>query len=336
MIGFWLLLACGGGETERPESAPALITEANDKTPGDLAGQLGLDRLRRAELAPILGPELDYPTYTVRPLSLQVFPDFRISGALYSPKTEGPYPAFLMAHGHFGEGKSSGEAQAPAHALAHRGYVVLALDTPGVEEGDLPRRQIHFEEGRANRERLERAGSSALAIQIHGLQAGLDYLEHRVDSGWMATGGASGGAVQAFYLAQIDARPKALVMASFVPLPRQEKMGGCACDWVPGGWTQDWIAGLKIPSLWMSEGAQARPATLGPSHRFVTHAGPHGFERPMIDEAVAWLEGFHTLASGSGLPAQIPHTPASALASATVGTASIADLLAAPAPPRAQ
>jgi hypothetical protein len=318
------ILACGADVEPPPSVGPD--PQATPTVPA-FQEALGMGSMTRTDLHPILGESLDYEHYTVRPLSLEIFPDFRISGALFEPKSEAPQAAFLMAHGHFGEGKSAGESQAPAHALATRGYTVLALDTPGVEEGDRPDRQIHFDEGQVNRQRLEQAGTSAMALQLHGLQAGLDYLENKKESPWIAVGGASGGAVQAFYLSLIDARPKALVMASFVPMPRVKKEGGCPCDWVPGGWSQDWIASLKIPSLWMSEGAESRPESLGSLGQFSTHAGPHGFERPMIEESIRWLDELHRFENKRALPLQLPHTPSTSLASQTIGTAGIKSLL---------
>lgn len=336
-----MILACAGDKgavpaTEASGTQDQATSEASVQVSKpvnhsvNIAVQLGMNRLSRAENEPIFGQALDYEHYTLRPLSLEIFPDFRVSGALYEPKQKSEHPAFLMAHGHFGEGKSSGEAQAPAHALAHRGYVVLAMDTPGVEEGDQQGRQIHLEAGKANREELEGAGTTAMALQLHGLQAGLDYFNSRDDIGWIGVGGASGGAVQAFYLTQVDTRPEALVMASFVPMPREEKSGGCACDWVPGGWKEDLVSKLDIPSLWMSEGAEPKPDGLGPKGSFVTHSGPHGFERPMIDEAVTWMDSLHSLEIDRLLPDQLPHAPASALASETIGNASISILLSRP------
>jgi hypothetical protein len=295
-----------------------------------------MERLHRVELSTIGGEALAYPTYTVTPLSLEIFEGFRVSAALYAPKSKAKAPGFLMAHGHFGEGKSSGEAQAPAHALASRGFVVLAVDTPGVEEGDRPNRQIHHQAGAKNREALEAAGTSAMALQLHGLQAGLDYLEEEAQVDWIAVGGASGGAVQAFYLAHIDTRTKALVMASFVSMPRQTGEGGCPCDRVPGGWPQgqDLIAELPIPSLWLSEGAQQKPPSLPKSAQFEMHPGPHGFERPMIESTVAWLEKQAGRSNPAPLLAQLPHSPSTALASSTIGANGIAEILQTPVEPK--
>lgn len=337
MINLLVILACAGGADTAPETDKAgtqnytaSAESVQSSTPVNISDKLGMDRLARTESEAVFGQPLSYEHYTLRPLSLEIFPDFRVSGALYEPKQKGEHPAFLMAHGHFGEGKSSGEAQAPAHALAHRGYVVLALDTPGVEEGDKKGRQIHLEEGLENRAALEDAGTTAMALQLHGLQAGLDYFNSRDDIGWIGVGGASGGAVQAFYLTQIDARPEALVMASFVPMPRDNKKGGCPCDWVPGGWKENLVSKLDIPNLWMSEGAEPKPDGLGSKGVFVTHSGPHGFERPMIEEAVTWMDSLHSLEVDRPLPEQLPHAPATALASKSVGNASIPKLLSRP------
>ena len=328
MLGLLLVLACGSEpQPQESPAAPPSRSAATDSR-GTLAVQLGMDRLQRADLAPLLGTPLDYEHHQVFPLSLQVFQNFRVSGALFVPKTQGPHPAVVMAHGHFGEGKSSGEAQAPSHALAHQGYVVLAMDTPGVEEGDTPERQIHHEAGGENRALLEAAGTSAMAVQLHGLQAALDYLDSRGDIQWIAASGASGGAVQAFYLSHIDARIQAVAMASFVPMPRLEREGGCACDWVGGPWTRDLIAELQIPSLWMSEGAEHRPPTLGEKGHFEVHEGPHGFERPMIDSLADWLQETNPdFQPRRPVPERIPHSPSTALTSPTIGSAGIKDIL---------
>lgn len=328
MLSLLLLLACGTEPSapvdpseDRPHSHSTPVSKG-------LRAQLGMARLQRSELDPVLGAPLDYEHHRVFPLSLQVFEGFRISGALYVPKSNGPYPGIVMAHGHFGEGKSSGEAQAPSHALAHQGYMVLAMDTPGVEEGDTPERQIHHESGRKNRAALEEAGTTAMAVQLHGLQAALDYLEKRGDVRWFAAIGASGGAVQSFYLSHIDARIQAVGMASFVPMPRLQQADGCSCDWIGGPWPDDLIAALKIPSLWMSEGAETRPPTLGSNGHFVLHEGPHGFERPMIDSLADWLaRTVPNFQPHRSLPDQLPHSPSTALASSSVGAAGIVDIL---------
>lgn len=316
-------LACGGSSpAESPQAATAPATR-------DLSAALGMERLHRVPLQVQEGEPLSYPTYTVRPVSLEVFKDFRISGALWLPSTPGPHPGLLVAHGHFGEGKSSGESQAPAHAMAARGWAVLALDTPGVEESNVPSRQIHHEAGAANRALLESAGTSAMAVQLHILQAGLDFLEGRSDVGRIAVTGASGGAVQSLYLLKTDPRPVAAVLASPVPMPRKEGTGGCACDAIPG-WTgpdATFLADLSRPTLWLSEQNQPAPLGFPPTATWEIDEGPHGYSAPMIQSAASWLDQQFTRPDVGAIPDPLPHTPSTSLVSLEIGPAGLADLL---------
>ena len=277
----------------------------------------------------VLGAASPYEGYNVWPLSLAVYADYRVSGALWLPDGPGPYPAVLVTHGHFGEGKSSGEVQGPAHALAANGYVVLAIDTPGVEEAARWDRQIHFDLGAPQRHLLAAAGTSAMAVQLEHLQAGLDYLESlpQVDAQRIGVTGASGGAVQSLYLSLVDPRPKAAVLASFVPMPREARAGGCACDGVHGwpGPDAALLAATSIPTLWLSEVQQDRPQGLPRKAEFQVVEGPHGYEPPMIGQALDFFSD--ELGGGDELPAQIPHTPGEALRSVSVGKARFADLV---------
>ncbi len=321
-----LALACAGA----PEVAPS---------PVDLARQLGMGRIPRAALDPIPGATSPYPGYTVQPVSLQVYEGWRASTALWMPEGSGPFPAVVVAHGHFGEGKSSGEAQAPAHALAANGYVVLAVDTPGVEEGARHDRQLHFDIGQHHRHLLASVGTSAMAVQLEHLQAGLDYLESlaQVDASKIGVTGASGGAVQSLYLMHVDPRPRAAALASFVPMPREARAGGCACDAVPGwpGPDPALLAATPRPTLWMSEVQQERPSGLPRSARFQVIEGPHGYEPPMIQATLDFFEDH--LGGGDELPSSIPYSPPEQLRSGDIGPAGFRDLVAgleSPRPPR--
>ena len=325
MLAIWLALGCRGSEA--PPSPPPTVQEAPE--PRDLASALGMSKLLRAPLAVREGTVLPYPTYTVRPVSLEVFDDFWISGALWLPATEGPHPGLLVAHGHFGEGKSSGESQAPAHAMAARGWAVLALDTPGVEESNVPHRQIHHEAGAKGRALLLAAGTSAMAVQLHGLQAGLDFLERRPDVSRIAVTGASGGAVQSLFLLKVDPRPAAAVLASPVSMPRKEGSGGCACDAIPGWSGPDaaFLSDLERPTLWLSELDQAAPAGFPPSATWEVHAGPHGYSVPMVQRAASWLDQQFERPDAGPIPNPIPHTPSTSLMSPEIGAAGLADLV---------
>ena len=312
-LPFWL--GCTGPSV--PPADPARVGQA-----------AGLGVIPRAPLDPVEGPPSAYGGYTVRPVSLQVYADLRVSAALFLPSGPGPHPGVLVAHGHFDQGKTAGESQGPAHAFAALGYAVLVVDTPGVEEGDRPGRRIPRAVGAQGRALLAAAGTSAMAVQLEGLQAGLDYLLGRADVDRVAVTGASGGAVQALYLTFVDPRPRGAVLASFVPMPREERAGGCACDVLPG-WTGPdpaLYAATPRPTLWLTELDQPRPEGLPRSADFSVHPGPHSYTPEMIQEAADWLAGVLDHRRGR-TPDPIPHSPAAQLASASVGSASFADLV---------
>jgi len=248
---------------------------------------------------------------------------------LWLPPSPGPWPGLLVAHGHFGEGKSSGESQAPAHVMVARGWAVLAMDTPGVEEGDVPGRQIHHNDGSSNRALLEAAGTSAMAIQLHGLQAGLDYLSAHHDLDSIAVTGASGGSVQSLYLLKIDPRPMAAVLASPVPMPREPGAGGCTCDVVPDWAVPDpgFLKDLTRPSLWLSELDKPAPPGLPASATWEVIPSPHGFSAPMIQRAADWLDDTMGREPHGPIPDPIPHTPSTSLISPEIGATMLSDVV---------
>jgi len=297
--------------------------------PARLLDALGMSVLERAPIDAEVGSASQFEGYTARPVSLQVYPGFRVSAALWLPDGAGPHPGVLMAHGHFGQGKSSGEAQGPAGALAARGYAVLAVDTPGVEEGDLPGRRIHMVEGAHGRALLAAAGTSAMAAQLHGLQAGLDYLEGRGDVREVAVTGASGGSVQAFYLLFVDPRPVGAVLASYVPMPREARAGGCACDVLPGwpGPDPTLIAAAPKPTLWLSEHPENKPEGAPRSADYQEVLGPHGYEPGMVRAAAAWLDKRLKHRGKGAIPDTLTNTPSTVLASPGVGATRFVDLL---------
>ena len=308
-----LLLAC----SSEPAIPPAPATKVSEHA--------GMDGWVRASLDPVEGEVVGYIGYSVRPVSLQVFEGYRVSAALWLPAGEG-HGGVLMAHGHFGQGKSGGEVQGPAHLFARNGYAVLAVDTPGVEEGARPDRAIHFDEGAANRALLWSHDTSAMAVQLHGLKAGLDYLQGYSDQ--LVVAGSSGGAVQALYLLFVDPRPKAAVLASMVPVPREARASGCACDVLPGweGPDPSLVAAIPKPVLWMTE-VEGSPAPKGlpRTGTWQVHPGGHGFEADMQRSALGFLNEH---LGGDAHFVEVAHTPESALASKDVGPAGLGELAA--------
>ncbi len=272
----WLLiaLACAG-----PPPDPALR--------GRLAEALSFAPDGPLDLA--LGPPQAFPGYVVQTATFSLRPGFEVAAALWTPEVPSDV-GVLVAHGHFDQGKSSPEAQEIAHRLAKRGAWVLAVDSPGVEEWDIPSRQIHFDAGAHNRAALAAGGSSALALQLGVLQRGLDVLADRGARRFGATG-ASGGAVLSFYLLALDPRVETAVMASFPPIPREAQPGGCACDQIPG-WPGPDVEVLRLadrPGLWLSDVPQPRSEGLGREQDFRVLEGPHGYPGPMQAAALTWF-----------------------------------------------
>ncbi len=238
--------------------------------------------VRLGEPAPVEGG-------TLFPLRYSLVPGFDAQAVLLRPETA-TGAGVLVAQGHFGEGKSSPEAQEVALRLVQRGAVVLIVDTPGVEEAEVPGRVIHFDEGAHNRALLAAGGTSAMGLQLALLRRGLDVLENE-GAQRLGVTGASGGAVQSLYLGILDARVQAVVLASFPPTPREARAGGCPCDQLPGwpGPDPSVSAALRAPSLWLRDGPGPAPAGLPSNGSYIATAGPHSFTDEMQGHALTFF-----------------------------------------------
>lgn len=275
-----LLLACAGDPPVDEQRLRAV--QAALRFPGE-AGALD------PRWSPPAAESAGERRYTVQVGGYAVRPGFRAAALLFLP--DRPWrDAVLVAHGHYGEGKNSAEAQDIAHRLAAGGVAALVVDTPGVEEWELPGRAIHMEAGAHNRALLAAAGTSALALQVELLRRGLDLLQS-LGAERIAATGASGGAVQSFWLALADPRVAGVALASVPPIPREARPGGCPCDQLPGfpGPDPSVLALLDVPSLWLSELEQPRPEGLRSRARFEVLPGPHSYNPDMITRALAWM-----------------------------------------------
>jgi len=241
------------------------------------------------------GPAVAVPGGTLAPLRLdlgaptETGAPFYLAGAILRPdKPTGA--GVIVAHGHFEGGKSTPEAQQIARRLVARGALVVILDSPGVEEWDVPGRRIHFGGGAHNRAFLAAGGSSALALQVTALRRAVDLLKAEGARRIGATG-PSGGATQSFWLGLVDPRVSALALASVPPTPRELRARGCACDQLPGwpGPDPRVLATLQVPTLWMSEVVAPRPDGLGSAVTYEVVEGEHGFTEAMQRRAVDFL-----------------------------------------------
>lgn len=241
----------------------------------------------------------------VVPMQLDLAPGLSVGAAMWTPAS--PTGAgIVVAHGHFGQGRSAAETQEVAHQLALQGAHVIAIDTPGMEEHDRPDNELHLDPGGAHgRGYLLAGGTNAMSLQVALLRVGLDLLQEQGATRLGATG-ASGGAVQAFYLALLDPRVDAVALAAFPPLPREARANGCPCDQIPGfpGPDAGVLALLETPSLWMGDGATpVAPPGLGAAAHFQHHEVPHTYAASMQAAAVEFFDAQLDLRGGTAAAA---------------------------------
>jgi len=260
-------------------------------TPADRAAFAGHLAFPNTPNGPaVLGEGVPVEGGTLFPVRLPLWPGFDAHGALLRP-THPVGTGVVVAQGHFGEGKSSPEAQEIALRLVQRGATVVMVDTPGMEEADRPGRHIHFDSGRHNRGFLAAGGTSAMGLQVRLLQRGLDLLQTEGATRLGATG-ASGGAVQSMYLSLVDPRVQAVVLASYPPTPREARAGGCPCDQVPGwpGPDPAVAAAVAVPSLWLRDGPGDPPKGLPARGTFQETEGPHSYTPQMQRHALDFFD----------------------------------------------
>ena len=201
----------------------------------------------RCPLEPLVGAPIEREGYVVESVRFQALPGFFVTGSLYRPVGEGPFPAVLCPHGHWDHGRftviDEGEAraqierseearlanaqyhlQARCATLARLGCVVLHYDMVGYADSV----QLDHWNGFGDVE-AELWGMSHFGLQTLSSIRALDYLASRpdVDRSRIAVTGASGGGTQTFILAAVDERPAVLFPAVMVSTAMQ---GGCVCE----------------------------------------------------------------------------------------------------------
>jgi hypothetical protein len=175
--------------------------------------------------------EIKRDDYSVSKVYFESLPGFIVTGNLYRPAGEGPFPAILSPHGHWAYGRleNSAVASVPGRAinLARQGFVVFTIDMVGYNDSW----QLAHRLFGGPREKLW--GLSVAGLQLwNGIRA-LDFLESlpyvRRDA--IGATGASGGGTQVFLLAAVDERVAVAAPVNMISLQMQ---GGCLCENQPG------------------------------------------------------------------------------------------------------
>ena len=184
----------------------------------------------RGPLTPMFSDSFEEDGYRIRTVAVETWPGFYLTGTLFYPPGDGPFPAVLSAHGHWSEGRFEDieRASIPGRALtlARQGYLVFSYSMIGYNETkdlfphkfDEPHYQLW--------------GFSAMGLQLWNSLRALDLVESlpEVDPSKIGMTGASGGGTQTFLLTAIDDRigvsaPVNMISAHF--------QGGCICENAP-------------------------------------------------------------------------------------------------------
>ena len=171
------------------------------------------------------------PDYTVSKVYFESLPGFFVTGNLYRPIGDGPFPAILSPHGHwpYGRLENSVTASVPGRAinLARQGFVVFTYDMVGYTDSW----QLEHRSFGGQREKLW--GLSVAGLQLWNGIRSLDFLESLsyVQRDKIGATGASGGGTQVFLLASVDERVAVAAPVNMISLQMQ---GGCVCENQPG------------------------------------------------------------------------------------------------------
>jgi hypothetical protein len=185
----------------------------------------------KTPLNPVVFDEIDHKDYTVSKVYFESLPGFLVTGNLYRPIGDGPFPAVLSPHGHWAYGRleNTDLNSGPGRAinLARQGFVVFTYDMVGYNDSQqLPHRTFS-----GKREYL-------WSLSVGGLQLwdsirSLDFLESLpyVKRDAIGVTGESGGGTQTFLVAAVDDRVAVAVPVNMISLHMQ---GGCICENPPG------------------------------------------------------------------------------------------------------
>jgi len=265
--------------------------------------------------------------YRIENVIFESRPRLYVTANLYLPeKQRGRAPAILNPVGHAMEdGKNCAPTRACCATLARMGYVALTYDPIGQGERLMP--------GNEHISGLSSllTGHTIAGYMVWDSMRAIDYLETRpeVDAARIGVTGCSGGGLNAFYLAPIDRRVKAVVSACFVCSYAwflECRREHCICNHIPAvlqfaeGWD---LVGLSRSSrLLFLNGLQdaifpiaGARETLREARRIfgskadrlrlLEYDAGHGYAQPMREAMYGWFD-LWLRRRGDGSPIQEP------------------------------
>src|SRR5919109_2737512 len=184
----------------------------------------------KTPLRPVIFGDVKRAEYIVSKVYFESLPGFFVTGNLYRPTGEGPYPAILSPHGHwtYGRLENTPTNSGPGRAigLARQGFVVFAYDMIGYGDSQ----QLPHTFG-GPREQLW--GLTLAGLQLWNSIRAIDFVESLpyVRDDAIGATGESGGGTQTFLLAAVDDRIRVAAPVNMISLHMQ---GGCLCENIPG------------------------------------------------------------------------------------------------------
>ena len=252
----------------------------------------------------------------------------------YPPVTR-RVPVIVNVNGHWAHKKNEDRVQLRAAFQALRGYVAVAIDSPGwsFEGNSLIERRA---EGNHNDWWLVQGGSNATGYYVWDVMRELDLLEQRSDTDMKKVGitGASGGGLATLYAFAADDRFAAAVPVVYMSSMELAPDNGCLCNHVPGtmqiGDRSD-VLGIQAPKPVFIIGAENDPEFPPNAMRRTilkcqnewalfgkkddvwgrVFTGGHDYSQPMREAVVGFFDKY-LRGIGDGSPVQQP--PIDALA----------------------
>ncbi|MHB9036396.1 MAG: alpha/beta hydrolase family protein [Armatimonadota bacterium] len=198
---------------------------------------------------------IDRDGYTIEKVYFQSFPSLYVTGNLYRPKGDGPFPMVLNPHGHWENGRfeDTKDASIPGRCInfARQGYVAFSYDMVGYGDSWQMVHSAYPNNSYGNANEILNGRNADLngdvlgyrrdqllwGISVGGLQLwnsirAVDFLQSLpyVDKGRIACTGASGGGTQTYLLSAVDERVKASAPVCMISARMQ---GGCLCENLP-------------------------------------------------------------------------------------------------------
>lgn len=269
--------------------------------------------------------------YRIEKVYFESRPGFFTTAHVYTPYPPATrrVPVIVHVNGHWAHKKNEDRVQLRAAFSALRGYISIAVDSPGWSfEGDslIDRRA----EGDHNDWWLVQGGTNATGYYVWDVMRALDYMETRNDTDMDKVGitGASGGGLATLYAFAADDRFDCAVPVVYMSSLELAPDNGCLCNHVPGtmqiGDRSDILA-IQAPKPVFIMGAQDDGEFPPPAMRLTIEkckkewalfgkpeqitgqifAGPHDYNQPMREAMIGFFDK-HLRGIGDGKPVSQP------------------------------